>query len=94
MSKFFLSTFSPNQRILSTFRFFQQQKNLKIRGGGTVGKHAVVFALNANSLNMASSFVGLMHSFAGMGHNKDTTGNIHRISRSLDIMGIVLDFLL
>ena len=35
-------------------------------GKGTVGKHAVVFVLNTNFLNV-------MHNFAGMVHKEDTT---------------------
>ena len=59
-----------------------------------VKKHKVVFALNANSLNRASSFVGLMHSFAGKVYNEDTTWNIDQITRSLDVISILLDFIL
>ena len=41
-----------------------------------------------------SSFAGVMHSFAGMVHNEDTTWNIEQIPNSLDLMSIFLDSVL
>ena len=37
---------------------------------------------------------GVMHSFAGMDHNEDTTWNIEQIPNSLDLMSIFLDSVL
>ena len=59
-----------------------------------VGKHEVLFSLNANSLKRASSFVGLMHSFTDMVHNEDTAWNIDQILCSQDLMSIFLDLIL
>ena len=42
----------------------------KVWGGVTVG----------------SRFVGIMHSFAGMVHNEDTTKNIDQIPSSVEVM--------
>jgi hypothetical protein len=41
-----------------------------------------------------SSFAGIMHSFAGMVHNEDTTRNIDQIPHILDLMSIFLDLIL
>ena len=54
----------------------------------------VIFALNAKFIKKGSSFVGILHSFAGMVHNEDTTWNIVEIPSSLDVMSIFLDFIL
>ena len=39
-------------------------------------------------------FAHIMHSFAGMVHNEDTTWNIDQIPHSLDLMSIFLDSIL
>ena len=44
-------------------------------------EHAVIFALNANSIKLGTSFVGLRHSFTGMLHNEDITWNIVQIPK-------------
>ena len=49
-------------------------------------------SLNVNSVN-ESSFVGFMHSFAGMVHNEDTTWSIDLIPSRLDEMSIFPNFI-
>ena len=44
-------------------------------------EHAVVFALNANSIKLGTRFVGLSYSFTGMLHNEDITWNIVQIPK-------------
>ena len=59
-----------------------------------MGKQVVPFALNANYIKQGILLVGLVHSFAGMVQNEDTTSNIVRIPSSLDVMSIFLNYII
>ena len=86
---------------LRVYEFFCLSKTVSITslssraqcGGPTLGKHAVIFALNANFLNKAPVLGGHVHSFAGIVHNEDTKWNIDQIMSIF--LGIILrDFLI
>jgi hypothetical protein len=87
--------------VLGPFSYFNPTiKNIysadvqRVGGGGHSGQTSGLIGPKCKLPQHGSSFAGIMHSFAGMVHNEDTTWNMDQIPHSLAVMIIFLDLIL